>query len=347
MTRAHHAAVLHLRSRQRGFSLVELMVAITLTLIILTALSALYLNTSTTRNEFANSADQMENGRYVLDTMTRELELAGFFGPTNLSTKALVSSPDVCATDPSALGFSGSPVTMPLGVQGFAPGTIAPCLSNLLASSEILVVRRVSTTPVSAAVTGTPYLQASFCASDTSQMVFGASAAQFTLRTKTCDNTVPSALRQATVRIYYLAGCDQCGGSGDGVPTLKMAELSNGAFQIQSVAVGIQDMHLIYGVDLDSNGSPDCYVADPGSNNAAQCTTVTTYDWSVPLTNWKNVTAIRIGVLARTSRKTNGWTDTRTYDLGRAQAAGPFNDGYKRHIYAQTARLINVAGNRE
>ncbi|MGO4304471.1 PilW family protein [Cupriavidus sp. RAF12] len=333
--------------RQHGFSLVELMVGITLSLLLLTALASLYMSTTRTRAEFSNSAEQMENGRYLLDTLGREIELAGFFGASGLAKSAIPSSPDLCATDAAALGFSGSPVTMPLGVQGFPPGTVAPCLTDLLPTSEIVVVRRVSTTPAAAVSLGQSYLQASYCADDTASLVFGASAPAFTLRTKTCNAAVPAELRQAVVRIFYLAGCDQCTGTGDGVPTLKMAELSGGAFQVSAIAQGIQDMHLVYGVDMDNNGSPDCYVGDPGVNNAAACTAVAGYDWSTALANWQNVTAVRINVLARTSRMSTGWKDSRSYDLGRAQPSGPFNDGYKRHVYAQVARLVNVAGPRE
>ena len=333
--------------RQRGLSLVELMVSMTLSLLLLTALATLYFNTSRARNAFANSGEQIENGRYGLDIMSRELELAGFFGPSNVAGGAVVSAPDLCATDAASLGFSGSPATVPLAVQGFAPGALAPCLPNLLPGSEILAVRRVSTTPVSAAAIGTPYLQASYCADDTVPLVFDASAPAFKLRTKACDSAVPSELRAAVVRIFYLAGCDQCSGTGDGKPTLKMAELFEGGFRVQAVANGIEDMHLSYGVDLDGNGAPDCYVADPGANNSADCTGVPGYDWSVALTNWRNVTAVQVRLLARTATVTAGWTDQRTYDLGRAQASGPFGDGYKRHVYAELARIANVAGSRE
>jgi len=335
------------RARHQGFSLVELMIGITLSLLLLIALGSLYLSTTRTRSEFSNSAEQMENGRYTLDALSRELELAGFFGPSGLARSAVTSSPDVCAADAAALGFVGSPVTMPLGVQGFAPGTAAPCLDYLLPASEILVVRRVSTTPAAAVSAGQAYLQASACPDDTDLLVFGASAPAFKLRTKACNAAVPAELRQALVRIFYLAGCDQCSGSGDGVPTLKMAELDGGTFRFSSLAQGIEDVHFVYGVDMDGNGSPDCYVGDPGTNNAAACTTVAGYDWNTPLNNWRNVTAVRVNVLARTPRKSTGWTDSRTYDVGRGPLVGPFNDGYKRHTYAQVARLANVAGPRE
>ncbi len=335
------------RRRQGGFSLVELMVGITLSLLLLIVLGSLYFSTTRSRSEFANSADQMENGRYALDMMGQEIELAGFYGLSNLSRTAKVSSPLPCATDPAALGFSGSPATVPLALQAFAPGTVAPCLDNLLPTSEIVVIRRVSTTPVAAAAPGYAYLQDSFCPADTAPLVFDASAPLFTLRTKACDPTIPAELREAVVRIFYLAACDRCTGAGDGVPTLKMAFLNGNTFQVSSIAQGIQDMHVAYGVDLDNNGSAECYVADPGADNSASCTAVPGYDWSVALTNWHNVTAARIQVLARTQRTSMGWTDSRQYDLGRGPLSGPFNDGYKRHVYAQVARMPNVAGARE
>jgi type IV pilus assembly protein PilW len=334
--------------RQRGVSLVELMIGITIGLLLLTALASLYYANSLSRTEFVKSAEQVENGRYALEQIRKEVELAGFFGAGSVARGASVAEPGLCAADPAALGFSAAGITVPLALAGYGPGVAAPCLPDLAASSEVLVVRRVSTTPVAAPAAGVPYLQVSACPQDSGSFVFDASAAAaFGLRTKACDPAQPAALRQAVVRVFYLAGCDRCTNGGDGIPTLKMAELVNGAFVSRSVAQGVQDMHVQYGVDLDSNGSADCYVEDPGANNAAACATVPGYDWANALTNRANVTAVRISLLARTLRPSGGQTDNRSYDLGRAAASGPFNDGFKRHVYAQMARLVNVAGLRE
>jgi len=324
------------------------MVGMTLGLLLLVVLGNLYLTTTRSRTEFSNSADQMENGRYALEVLGSEIELAGFFGLAGATKAATVTSPAICAMTPDTIGFATSPATVPLGIQGYAAGTTATCLPNLASTSEILVVRRVSTTPSTTVANGQAYLQASFCPSDATSFAFGASAPLLNLHTKACDPAVPAELRQAVVRIFYLATCDICSGNGDGVPTLKMAELSNGDFQVNSMAQGIQDMHLSYGVDLDNNGSADCYVSDPGIDNSATCTSVTTYNWKTnPITNWQNVTTVRINVLTRTLKPSLGWTDSRTYDLGRGNSSGPFNDAYKRHIYAKVARLANVAGPRE
>ena len=59
-----------------------------------------------------------------------------------------------------------------------------------------------------------------------------------------------------------------------------------------------------------------------------------------------NATAIRIYVLARSREPTPGYTDTKTYSVGRADNAPAFNDGFKRHVYSTTVRLPNVAGRR-
>lgn len=335
------------RLRQRGVSLVELMIGITIGLLMLTALASLYFANSLSRTEFVKSAEQVENGRYALEQIRREVELAGFFGAGSIARGATVGGPALCATDPAALGFAAGG-TVPLPLAGYAAGVVAPCLADLAATSEVLVVRRVSTTAVAAPTPGVPYLQVSACPNDTTSFVFDASAAAaFPLRTKACDAAIPAALREAVVRAFYLAPCDRCSNGGDGIPTLKMAELVNGAFQSRSLAQGIQDMHVAYGMDLDSNGSADCYVDDPGANNAAACAIVPGYDWTNALANWSNVTTVRVNLLARTLRTSGGTLDTRTYDLGRAAASGPFNDGYKRHVYAQVARLVNVAGLRE
>ena len=352
MTAPHHSVpssrgrATRLR-RQRGISLIELMIGITIGLVLLTALASLYYANSLSRTEFAKSAEQVENGRYALEQIRREVELAGFFGVGSIARGATLAGPALCATDPAALGFVAG-TTVPLALAGYAPGVVAPCLPDMSANSEVLVVRRVSTTPVAAPVPGVPYLQVSACPDDSVSFVFDASAAAaFPLRTKACDPGMRAELRQAVVRVFYLAGCDRCTNGGDGIPTLKMAELVNGAFQARSVAQGVQDMHIRYGMDLDSNGSADCYVEDPGANNAAACAVVPGYDWTNALANWGNVTTVRVDVLARTLRPSGGQADNRTYDLGRAMASGPFNDGYKRHVYAQVARVVNVAGLRE
>ena len=59
-----------------------------------------------------------------------------------------------------------------------------------------------------------------------------------------------------------------------------------------------------------------------------------------------NVLAARVYVLARSNEATPGYTDTKTYTLG-TQTLGPFNDGFKRHVFSTTVRFVNITSRRE
>jgi len=74
-----------------------------------------------------------------------------------------------------------------------------------------------------------------------------------------------------------------------------------------------------------------------------------------------NAVVAKIYVLTRASSKTPNYTDSRTYAMGKvvgtipvdsttAQSTftlGPYNDGYKRHVYTATVRLMNVSMRRD
>ncbi|MGT2491683.1 PilW family protein [Cupriavidus basilensis] len=250
----------------------------------------------------------------MVDTVGREIELAGFFGASSVAQRRNRGKPLLCALRRRVHWVSvNSPATVPLGLQGYAPGTVAPCLPNLAPASEILVIRRVSTTPAAAATAGQSHMQVSFCANDATSFVFGASAPAFTMRTKACD---PGWLRRRVA-----PGCSphflSCGLRCVFRRRRRRADAEDGGIVRRSLPgqlrwrKALQDMHLSYGVDLDNNGSADCYVSDPGVNNSAICTTVPAYDWTTALANWQNVTSVRINVLARTQRTSLGWTDSR------------------------------------
>ena len=82
------------------------------------------------------------------------------------------------------------------------------------------------------------------------------------------------------------------------------------------------------------DGSPD--------GAFVECTT------AVPCTvdQLMNVTAVKIYVLVRSREPAPNYTDTKTYQVG-TTVMGPFNDGFKRHVYVSTLRLPNIAGRRQ
>jgi type IV pilus assembly protein PilW len=330
--------------RQRGFTLVELMIGLTLGMLVLTGLITTFVNSSRTRDEVERANQQIESGRYAMQVLSDDLRLAGYLGEFSIGQAGLALPavlPDPCATDLATLRSA-----LPLHVQGVDNGAALACLGSVLANTDIVVVRRASTS-VSAAVAGTPYFQASLC-NNATQLGSPAATDQFRLDTDPAkldrlrrDCATAAVARQYVTRVYYV---DRNNEPGDAIPTLKRAELGSGGFTIVPIAEGIENLQIEYGIDTDNDGAPNAVNADPSTYNAcagAAC-----------VTHWSNVVSVRIKLLARNSTPSNGYTDTKTYALGlqasgAANAAGPFNDRYKRHVFQGEVRLNNPAGRRE
>lgn len=347
---------------ESGFTLIEIMVALTIGLFLVGGLISLLVSTSVARMELDKSSRQIENGRYALQLLSEDVWHAGFLG-TYMPTGAAATAPDPCATAVGSLGFSLSPLQVPVFVYGYDAGATIPTwcgsladLTNRLAGTDILVVRRVSTTSIAAgaAVANEVYFQSSACADAvTPPPLFGIGTSGFTLQQKDCATAAP--LNKYMVRIYYVSSCNVCAPS-DNIPTLKVAEYVLGAMTVTPLVEGIQNLQVDYGIDMDGDGSPDCYISNPESPAAGEtaiCTNPATY-WgtATAIQNWSNVVTVTVHLLARNTETSGGWNDTRTYDLGLASLAdptvgGPFNDPYKRHSYSSVARVVNAAGRRE
>jgi len=346
--------------RQHGFSMVELMVSVTIGLLLLAGLTTLFVNNSSARDEIEKTNRQIENGRYAVQLLTDDLRMAGFFGefnPNQLTAPTAV--PDPCVTASADLRAA-----MPLHVQGVDGTSSAPsvsCISDAASDSDVLVVRRVATCTVGSAgcqdesfVAGTNYFQASLCAEGTAELASGnvsefyrlSSVATDLNRHKrgvaNCSGTSNYAdLRRYMVHVYFIA--NNSSGS-DGIKTLKRAELGAGSFSVVPLVEGIENLQVEYGLDTDGNGTPDVYTTDPGTYNscaAAAC-----------VTNWRNVMTMKVHLLARNTEKSIGHVDKKTYILGldaggNNNTVGPFADGYKRHVYQTVIRLPNPAGRRE
>jgi type IV pilus assembly protein PilW len=335
-------------SYQTGLTLIELMIALTLGMLVVSAVVAAFVNSSRTRDEVERTNQQIENGRYAMQVLGDDLRLAGYLAEFNIAQAGLpapAAKPDPCAFDLATLTAS-----LPLHIQGYDNGAALTCLSDVRPNTDILVVRRASTCVSGAAncatVAGAPYFQASLCNSAT-ELGSANVNDQYRLDTNTAsldrhrkDCTTLAATRQYVTRIYFVANNDA---TGDGIPTLKRAELGAGGFSIVPIAEGIENLQLEHGIDTDNDGTPNAVTADPDTFNA--CAGIAC------VTNWLNVVSVRVNVLARTTSQSSG-TDSKTYTLGlqangTANTVGPFNDRYKRHVFQTEVRLNNPAGRRE
>lgn len=360
--------------RQRGLSLVELMISITIGLFLLTGITTLIVQQSSTRDELEKSSRQIENGRYAMQILHDDIALAGYYGEFYALPTPPVALPDPCDTTLSGLGAA-----MSLPIQGYdfdpsstagSPITVCLAAANYKPGTDILVVRRASTVPESGAinVVNPPDI---FLQTSSAAYVLSTPASAFNTNSPplpspfTIANTegIPSPIRQYWVRVYFVSPCSKPAGggatctgaaddNGNPIPTLKRLDITapNRTSPPTPVPLveGVENMQLDYGLDNDGDGYPDVYTATPASTLA-----------------WSNVMTIRINLLVRNNDPTSGFADSKTYNLGLAGNVGPFNAApydlsppcggtaaypqlcnYKRHAFSELVRVVNPSGRR-
>lgn len=328
--------------RERGFSLIELMVAVTLSLLLLLGLAAYFVSSSGSFAEAERVSRQVENGRYAMYILSEEIRHAGFYG----ESASFGSAPATAPPDPCSTTLATLVTALPIAIQGvdFEPGTSDPsdalpsCVPGHVSGTDVLVIRRAQTTsvPAASAVAGGYYTQSSFCNSETPRFQLAASG--FNLTQKDC--VTAAALRQFHTRIYFISPCSQgtgtagaCQPSDPALPTLKRMELGPAGWTLVPLVEGVENLQLEYGQDtgVPADGAPDSYTASPAATGTA----------------WASVVAVRVHLLARNVTTTPGFTDTKTYRLG-ANADGGDNSvtpggAFKRHAFTGLVRVVNMS----
>ena len=328
-----------LYSRQSGFSLTELFIAIAIGLIVLASLTTFFVSTSSNRREIDRASRQIENGRFAVDVLRQEIRLAGFYADIDTSA-ANWQLPDPCLVATASIGVQALPGNqLPTAFFGYAWDVAEPsCVTDRVKFTEILVIHRLHTesNAPGAGVAGTPYVQISRCASDSTLTPWvyddGGNAGTFSLRQIDCVGRAP-AWRVRTV-IFYVRSYSIT--PGDGMNTLVRIDLDGsapGGLRTSEMVEGIRDLRFEYGVDTNTDGAPDEWRTCDSGNPCA-------------VAQWSQVTAVRMHILAENLEDTLGYTDKKEYKLGTA-IVGPFGDKRKRHVFTSLATAYNRAGIRE
>ena len=144
------------------------MISITISLLIMLALIAVYVNISRSNAEMARTNSQIENGRFAMQLLQSDLVHAGFFGtyvpqfddlssyaapvPTStLGGSVPTAVPDPCLAYNAANWtdeYKGNLIGIPVQAYPAIPASCAAApslLTNQQFNSDVLVVRHVAT----------------------------------------------------------------------------------------------------------------------------------------------------------------------------------------------------------
>lgn len=312
-----------------------MMIAMTLGLLVIGAMTTIFINNSQARRELDKAAQQLENGRYAIQILRDEISMAGYY-----DALATVPSPPSITANPCSTNVDTWKSSMDIPVQGVNAGNFI-CITTARAGTGMLFAQRASTATTAPDLLNASlgYIQVSLCGDEYVSAVpdkpyrlkTGTNA--FDLQDIDCTSANRAAIRQYIRRVFFIDGNNV---AGDGIPTLKRADfraeaLGAGNPDIQALVEGIEDLHFEYAIDTNGDGSPEEFIESPETHPAGNQLT--------------NIVGVRVWLIARALDPTPGYNVGKTIKLGSRDAV-TFSDTYKRHAFSTYIELIHPVGRR-
>lgn len=367
------------RFRERGFTLIELMVAVTISLLIMVAVLTLYLNLRRTNDDMATTNSLIENGRFAIQVLQDDLAHAGFwngyipqFDDLTLTTvpgDVPTALPPVCTAFSSwTAQDKANAIGIALQTYSAVPSGCSAIVSNLQANTDILVVRHADTCApgvgnCEAVVSGKVYFQPSFCSTETATP-YVLDTSGFVLHKRDC--TTLAERRKYVTDLYYVR--DYAVTPGDGIPTLMRSQFDSSGGASPSNALqpavplieGVEAFRVELGIDNISDfGSNVDYTtavnwADVNTkvspknrgDGSPDGSFVHCGATSCTVAQLMNVVEAKLYVLVRGRSASSGYASDKTFSLG-GLTLGPYTDSYKRHLFTSSATLVNVSRRRQ
>jgi len=248
--------------QQQGLTLIELMIALTLGLIIIGALLAVFLANNQSANQTEATAQLQDNGRSALDILGRDISMAGYWGgmfgthsitPCDLGTACPVNSngnavgviqqpQPVKTTDVNGIDWALQLTNRiefadqldvnsanSLSIASKFPGLT---LANLQPGSDVVAIRRaagqsaVDLAPGASSVTLTPY-NFYLMSNGSSGQIIRAPASGIYPGAGDPPLLANSSFYKYVARVYYVRTFDHTDSNGvqDNVPSLCRAEI--------------------------------------------------------------------------------------------------------------------------
>lgn len=322
-------------AKQRGMSLVELMVALVTGLTLSGAVVLIYANSKHAFSVQDATAKIQENGRFALHILKQDVRMAGYWGlnylPATIDSAENVVLDNECHADWSTLVLqpisrsnnthSGYTNCIPGGDYGAGPQ------GN---GTDILTVRRASGNAVPDAEIRRDHLY--LRASLTSGVIFIADT----------DGAVDSgaAVAEAPVRnyellahAYYIRPWSQT--RGDNIPTLTRETISGNGVVAEPLVEYVEDFQISFGLDTDMDGNVDRY---DGKKPAAGTDPAAGNGFSAD-----DVMTVVVELLVRAPSAEADYINTRTYNLGDSGDFTPA-DRIRRQVFRETIFVRNRSG---
>lgn len=308
----HAAAQRHSRERAAGFSLVELMIALTIGLFLVGAMLAVVLSSTSTARTRDRAVDMQTNGRYAIELLKRDIQHAGFLGGTSLFyPDAPTALPVANVCDASAIGR----MSLRVWGAGDANPYSATCIpDSSYARGDVLVVRRLSASSVAAPYAANRiYFRSAYEGGEYFQ---GPTAPDFS----GTNRQPPYTDYTLEETVYYISPYSNSPSESPRIPGLYRVRLAPGPAMVpELVASGVENLQVQFGS------------FDPAVG--------TQYHDPSAVADWDAVSSVQITLLMRGTAAEPGYQNTTTYEIGDQKLT--VNDGFRRSVVSTVVQLRN------
>ena len=317
-------------SRQGGFSIVELMVAMAMTLVLSAAIVTVFVNNSYSYNQDENYEPKQDDARHALREITFDLSNAGFYGDLHVPGNVLYDVGLATAGDCGPVGElnwiyravdTGTSTSLSVSAIDNAAAADAAaahsCFGNgeVQPGTDIVSITRVAGQQATVLSADSAYLRSN----GTVGVMFSGTAPD----APPVVITPPNADWEFRPSIYYIRQFANT--PGDGIPTLCRKVLRGGGASMvtECLATGIENLQIEYGVDTTDDGQPNLFVTNP------------------TLAQMQTVVSARVFLLARTTDIDTRYTNTKTYSISNAPDFVP-GDSFHRRVFSTSVSIQNI-----
>lgn len=306
---------------QRGFTLVEVMISLTLALILMAGVSRIFVDARSTYRLTENLNRTQENGRFAMFFITDEIRKAKQMGCAPTTVVNHLNNPtDYYQAGANIVGYTQANLPSVLSPSEVVPGTDVIAITRM--ADDIISVTAPYMTTTAGAVHVEPgsdlnegdiVLITDCVTAELFQITAPSNpGANGTLVHGTGGNDYPGNAAKDFSRTYgagsmvvrFITKYYYIGYDASGEPALFV--LGDNAVLVDAELVGyIEDLRARYGQDTDADGSVD------------------TYDFAAGVADWSQVITVQVSVVARTPEKVS------------------VNHDYRRQTYGQTVYVHN------
>lgn len=317
----------------KGFSLVELLVAMVVGLVIVAG--AFSLHSASRKTQVSNEAqmDMVADARFAIEMIAYDLRHAGMWGGTNKdglieckSTDAACTSTSTGDIPPSAMSGDCAVgwyynIARPVFATDDSAGnpysaTCIPASEKYLAGTDILEIKYADSNVPTVLRANQAYVRSNFV---NGRIFIGSTQPKLNAN----DSHPLTANHELHAYAYYIS--DHTDAAGDGTPSLRRVSLVNSpTLQNQTLISGVADLQVQFGEDIDDDLQIDRYV-DPDD-----------------VIDWADVYAVKVWLLMRSDEQEIGIDTTKSFTIAGNTANYGGQDDYRYFLVTSVVSLRNV-----